>query len=370
MNTLNFSRPFPRFLAVALLCSLPLAGCFDGGSSSTAGGTAATGDPIAAASSVGTPAPAAGGASTAPVLSGTPVTDATAGFPYTFKPAVTDVQGATITFSVTGKPTWATFNAATGELAGTPTTADIGTTNAVTIIATDGQGSSALGPFIVKVGRSAVPVPGVRPPTISGTPATTVTAGTGYSFQAVGADPDGDKLLYSATNLPSWLAINSVNGLLSGTPGLAQVGTYANIVITVTDGLTPVSLPAFTLTVTAPVTTAAAGGGGAGATSGTGGTTTTTTTTTTTATTGSAKLSWAPPTQNTDGSLLNNLAGFKVKYGNSSTALTQIITLPTPSLTSYTVTGLGKGTWYFAVVAYTAGGSESDVSQVVSKTIN
>jgi hypothetical protein len=363
MYTLNFSSPVPRALAVALLCSLPLAGCFDSGTSGTAGGTAATGDPIAAASAGG---PNVAPDNTALALSGTPVTDATAGFPYTFKPAVTAARGVTVTFSVVGKPTWATFNAATGELAGTPGTADVGTANAVTIIATDGTTSAPLGPFVVKVGRSAVPVPGVRPPTISGTPATTVIAGSGYSFQAIGADPDGDKLLYSATNLPPWLAINSVNGLLSGTPGVAQVGTYANIVVTVTDGLTPVSLPAFTLTVTAPAPAAAAGSGAGGVT-GTGGGTTTTTTTTST---GTAKLTWAAPTQNADGSLLSNLAGFKVKYGNASTALTQVVTLPTPTLTSYTVTGLTKGTWYFAVVAYTAGGSESDVSQIVSKTIN
>ena len=49
------------------------------------------------------------------------------GQPYSFRPAATDADGNSLTFSVQGKPTWATFSSADGSLAGTPTSA--GTTS-------------------------------------------------------------------------------------------------------------------------------------------------------------------------------------------------------------------------------------------------
>jgi hypothetical protein len=49
--------------------------------------------------------------------------------------------------------------------------------------------------------------------------------------------------------------------------------------------------------------------------------------------------------------------------------LTQRITLASGSITRYTVTDLAVGTWYFAVISYSTDGTESDVSDVVNKTI-
>jgi hypothetical protein len=40
------------------------------------------------------------------------------------------------------------------------------------------------------------------------------------------------------------------------------------------------------------------------------------------------------------------------------------------STLTYTVTGLGQGTWYFAITAYTNTGLESALSNVGSKTIS
>jgi Putative Ig domain len=280
----------------------------------------------------------------------------------------------------------------------------------------------------VKVKRSTVPTgaAGSRPPTISGTPATTVVAGTGYTFQAVGADPDGDRLTYGAINLPSWLGINTANGILSGTPSAAQVGVYANITISVTDGNSTASLAAFTITVTA----AGAATGSTGSTTwaqcateggtcsfsgtkqvrygepfnnrwtatrtltgpvpctnaywtdpspGTGKrcevldslvvTSPTTTTTTTTTATGTATLVWLQPSQNTDGSALVDLAGYIIKYGTDPASLSQTVTLTDPAATRHTLQSLGRGTWYFTVASLTASGVESDLSPLVNKTI-
>jgi hypothetical protein len=61
-------------------------------------------------------------------------------------------QGAgQVTFSITGQPTWATFNSTTGALSGTPSAQDVGTTSTVTITASNASGTVAIGPFSIQV---------------------------------------------------------------------------------------------------------------------------------------------------------------------------------------------------------------------------
>lgn len=82
-----------------------------------------------------------------------------------------------------------------------------------------------------------------------------------------------------------------------------------------------------------------------------------------------ATLSWTPPTGNTNGTSLTNLAGYRIHYGASATALTSTIQVANPGATSYRVTNLAPGTYYFAVRAYTSAGTESANSNVVSKVV-
>lgn len=82
-----------------------------------------------------------------------------------------------------------------------------------------------------------------------------------------------------------------------------------------------------------------------------------------------ALLTWNPPTLNTDGTALTNLAGYRVNWGASQTALTQSAQVSNPATTTYTVTNLTSGTWYFGVKAYTSQGMESDLSNIVSRTL-
>jgi hypothetical protein len=90
-----------------------------------------------------------------------------------------------------------------------------------------------------------------------------------YSFTATASDADGDTLTFDIVGRPQW-ATFSASGVLSGTPGPGDVGTFANISIGVTDGKSPpVALPTFSITVPqpnrapaisgAPATTVAAG---------------------------------------------------------------------------------------------------------------
>jgi len=76
-----------------------------------------------------------------------------------------------------------------------------------------------------------------------------------------------------------------------------------------------------------------------------------------------------PPTENTDGSALTNLAGYTVYYGTSANNLTESVKVTNPGLTAYTLSNLASGTWYFAVTSYSSTGVESTRSGVVSTPI-
>jgi hypothetical protein len=175
-------------------------------------------------------------------------------------------------------------------------------------------------------------------PTISGSPMTSVTVGAAYNFRPTASDPNGDTLTFSIQNGPSWASFNTSTGALTGTPQAVNAGSYSNIIISVSDGTRSASLPAFTVTVAQ-------------------------------AANASATLSWTPPTQNTDGTALTNLAGYRIAYGTSSTNLSQTVEIATPGTATYTVSGLTTGTWYFSVKAYNALGVESALSNLASKTI-
>jgi hypothetical protein len=85
-------------------------------------------------------------------------------------------------------------------------------------------------------------------PTISGTPAATVTAGDSYSFIPTATGAAG----FSISNKPSWAVFNAASGALTGTPALGDVGIYDNIVITASNVSGSSSLPPFSIRVAMP----------------------------------------------------------------------------------------------------------------------
>jgi hypothetical protein len=209
----------------------------------------------------------------------------------------------------------------------------VGTYSNVVITVSDGSATASLAAFSIVVNA-----PPNRPPVISGTPPTSVTAGTAYSFQPTASDPDGNTLTFSITNAPAWAAFSTTTGRLQGTPTASDVGTYANIAITASDGTATASLPAFSIAVVGVAT-------------------------------GSASLSWTPPTTNTDGSPLTNLSGYRVYWGTALGNYPNSVTLNNAGLASYVVENLAPGTYYFVVTALSSAGSESAYSNTGSKTI-
>ena len=77
-------------------------------------------------------------------------------------------------------------------------------------------------------------------------------SGSFYLFSAAAADANGDALTFSIQNKPAWANFDGGTGRLSGTPIAGDIGSYAGIVISVTDGNATTSLPVFSISVEAP----------------------------------------------------------------------------------------------------------------------
>ncbi len=277
-----------------------------------------------------------GAANRAPTITGSPSKSATVGTVYSFTPTGKDADGNALGYTIQNRPSWATFSTSTGKLSGKPTS--VATYSNIKITVSDGKASASLPVFSIAVKAASS---GNSPPSISGSPSRSVTVGNAYAFTPSASDPNGNTLTFSIANKPSWASFSTTTGRLSGTPTSSHVGTYANVTIRVSDGTSTVSLPAFSIAVTAASSSS-----------------------------GAATLSWTPPTRNTDGSSLTNLSGYRIYYGTSSSSLTKTISINSAGISSYVVSDLSPATYYFAVSAVTASGAESARSSVASKRIN
>ncbi|GEM_PF-627175 len=174
---------------------------------------------------------------------------ATAGAAWSFTvPAFTDPNGDALTYTVSGLPSWMSFNATTRVLSGTSTAVGSWT---VTVTATDPAGASVSKAFTVTTPNTA-PVAGTIP-------AQSMARNVASSLSVAGyfTDANGDALTFTATGLPAGLAISTA-GVISGTPTAA----LGNVTVTVTaaDGRGGTVSKAFTLTIanTAPTAPAIA----------------------------------------------------------------------------------------------------------------
>ena len=362
---------------------------------------------------------------TAPAISGVPPLTVVTGQWYRFLPSASDIDGQALTYSISGKPSWTSFNANTGLLSGTPPVTAVGVYEDVTISVSDGVAVVALPAFSITV------LPSNTAPIISGSPPATGAAGSVYLFQPAASDPDRQTLTFRIAGKPAWADFASTSGRLSGTPTQAQAGRYSNITITVSDGIAQATLGPFSIEVLAanrapvlngtPPASSAVGraydfrptasdpdgddltwsisgkpewasfnasngrlyGTPAADDVGTHSGVTITVSdgelsdtigpfaiTVSGSSSGSATLDWSAPTANEDGSPLTGLAGYRVYYGNQQSNLDNHLEIPGTSITSATIEDLAAATWYFAVTAYATNGTESSRSTIVSKTIN
>ena len=159
-----------------------------------------------------------------------------------------------------------------------------------------------------------------------------------YEFVPTASDADGDTLTFDVQSKPNWANFDLSTGRLYGQPTLADVGEYTDIVVSVSDSTSSISLPAFTVSVTATALD-------------------------------TVTLSWTAPTQNSDGSALTDLAGYKIYYRKNSGSYDQAVRLDNPSITTFVVEQLSPATYYFAATAFNSTGVESSFSTEVVRTV-
>ena len=268
----------------------------------------------------------------APSISGSPRTTVTAGQGYVFAPSASDPNGDSLTFSISNKPAWASFNSSNGRLSGAPTEAHVGVYSGIVVSVTDGEFTTSIPTFSITVETAITPN---ETPVISGNPPSDINAGRNFSFTPTASDGDGDSLTFAITNRPSWANFNTSNGRLSGTPGDADIGTYSNIRITVSDGRDTSSIQ-FSISVNALVL-------------------------------GSVSLSWTPPTENEDGSTLTDLAGYKIYWAEMPGIYSELAVVNNSSISTYVVDNIPTGTYDFVATSFNSAGVESAYSNPANK---
>ena len=74
------------------------------------------------------------------------------------------------------------------------------------------------------------------------------------------------------------------------------------------------------------------------------------------------------PTTRADGSPLGSISGYRIYYGTARGAYSGSVFIAGGTKTTGTVTGLGKGTWYFTVATIDASSNESGFGYEMSKS--
>ena len=172
------------------------------------------------------------------------------------------------------------------------------------------------------------------------------------SLAACGGEAGSGSAAASSAD-PVTAVVQSNTGMIDRSQGIDGTSSTTTSTTTVAS-TTPPSTAA-----TTPPSGSGSSTGGSGTTGGTG----------TKTVNGVATLDWMPPTANSDGSALTNLAGYTVYYGTSPNDLSKSVKVANPGLATYSVTGLSSGTWYFAVTSYSSDGVESGRTSTVSTTI-
>jgi PKD repeat protein len=159
----------------------------------------------------------------APTLAAPGDQSGTVGQPASLQLQGADANGDALTYTATGLPAGLQINAATGQIAGTPTTAG---TFGVTATVSDGSLSASRSfTWTIAVANTA--------PTLSTLSAQSTVEGEAALIDVQASDPNGDALTYTATGLPPGLQIESTTGRISGTP--TAPGAYT-VTVVVSDG--------------------------------------------------------------------------------------------------------------------------------------
>jgi hypothetical protein len=143
-----------------------------------------------------------------------------------------DLPTGTLAFSAIGLPPGLILDADDGVVRGTPSfEAAAGSPYRVLVtVADDGTPilTDSLSFWLTVHNTNRAPVFGAGLGTVAG------REGSGLEFMVEAVDPDGDRLEYTAEDLPLGMAINPSTGEVSGAPALGSEGVHM-VVVTVSD---------------------------------------------------------------------------------------------------------------------------------------
>ena len=149
-----------------------------------------------------------------------------------------DDDPATI-WTLQNGPSWLTIDANLGMLSGTPNNAHVGAWK-INISVEDGHGGITWNNFTLEVYNN--------PPTILTSGHLTATEDQLYQVDCSSSDDGLGTITWSLVTGPSWLSINTLTGVLSGTPNNAHVQQWP-VTIKVSDGHGGMDQNSFTITV-------------------------------------------------------------------------------------------------------------------------
>ena len=158
--------------------------------------------------------------------------------------AATDVEGSTLTYSIVAQPTHGTLTGSGANITYTPA-ANYNGADSFTFKANDGTADSNVATVTISV--TAVN----DTPVIATSPITSATALAAYTYDVNATDVDGDTLTYALSAAPTGMTINAQTGVISWTPAAQQVGA-ANVTVTVSDPFGGSATQPFTITVDRP----------------------------------------------------------------------------------------------------------------------
>ena len=191
-----------------------------------------------------------------PTINSNPGVIAVEGIPYSYLVVATD-DAPGLVYSLSGSsPSNMNINPTTGLITWTPSQGSVGgggifnpgqaPVQAVVVTVTDAGGLYDKQGFIIAVNG---------PPRFLNTAPTTATKLVPYVYAPISTDPNpGDVLTYSLVLTPTGtsqvpMAINSLTGRVTWTPGLTQAGTTKTFAVKVTDVTGPGTIRSFSVTV-------------------------------------------------------------------------------------------------------------------------
>jgi hypothetical protein len=152
------------------------------------------------------------GGNTVLTMSGTPSASDATGEAYSFVPTTSNTGGGTLTFSIANKPTWASYNTATGALTGTPSSAQAAMYSNIQLSVSNGSASASIPVFSINVTTGFANLTWSAP--TENTDGTPLTDLSGYTIY-YGTEPGEmtQTILVAAASANSY----EVNNLPSGT---------------------------------------------------------------------------------------------------------------------------------------------------------